>query len=313
MFPTRVLLAVDGSLPAERAAREAARLCSMTGSELHVVHVAPPPYIWASAEAYAWPPESPEHARELEEYGLKEGRKLLDEQVEKIKGHGVEDVHPHLESGVTDACIADLAENLGAGLLIAGNRGYGSVRRALMGSVSASLLQHAHCPVLVVRHPHGDEEESLSGTILAAYDGSEESTRAAEAAAELASASGAYLHLACVINVARVVPYTGAYPHPGWTDPFRRAEEKAEQMVGDLAAQLEDRYGVHAVTHIPTGAPAVELSNLAESLQTSLVCLGSRGLGGVRRALLGSVSTSVAHHAPGSVLVLRRQSAGDSQ
>lgn len=311
MFPTTVLLAVDGSPPADRAAREAARLCSLTGSELHVVHVAPPPYIWASAEAHAWPPESPEHARELEEHSLKEGRNLLNAQVEKIKGYGFEDVQPHLESGVADACIADLAENIGAGLLIVGNRGYGSVRRALMGSVSTSLLQYAHCPVLVVRHPHGEEEESLSGAILAAYDGSEESARAAEAAAELASASASHLHLACVVNVSRAVPYTGAYPHPGWTVTLKRAEEKAEKMVGDTAKKLEDRYGVQAVTHIHTGAPAVELVHLAESLQTALVCMGSRGLGGIRRALIGSVSTKVAHHAPGSVLVVRHGSTYD--
>lgn len=309
MFPTRVLLAVDGSEPAERAAREAARLCSLTGSELHVVHVAPPPYIWASAEAYARPPESPEHAQEFEDYGLKEGRKLLDAQVEKIKGYGVEGVHPHLESGVTDASIVDLAENLGAGLLIVGNRGYGSVRRALMGSVSTSLLQHAHCPVLVVRHPHGEEDGSLSGNILVACDGSRESQRAAEAASELASISGANLHLAHVINVSRAVPYSGAYPHPGWTDNLRLAEEKADEMVEDLASRLKKRHGVQTVTHTLTGAPAVELVHLAESLETALVCMGSRGLGGIRRALLGSVSNDVAHHAPGSVLVIRREAA----
>lgn len=213
----------------------------------------------------------------------------------------------------TDACIADLAEDIGAGLLIVGNRGYGSVRQALMGSVSTSLLQHAYCPVLVVRHPHGDEERSLSGAILAAYDGSEESQAAAEAAAELASTSGAYLHLACVINVTRTVPYTGAYPHPGWTDTLKRAKEKAEGMVGELAVEFEDHYGVQAVTHTLTGAPAVELVHLAESLQTALACMGSRGSGGIRRAFIGSVSTNVAHHEPGSVLVIRRASANDSQ
>jgi len=47
--------------------------------------------------------------------------------------------------------IVELAEELGVGLVVVGSRGLGGVRRALMGSVSDSVVRHAHCPVLVVR------------------------------------------------------------------------------------------------------------------------------------------------------------------
>jgi nucleotide-binding universal stress UspA family protein len=47
--------------------------------------------------------------------------------------------------------IVALAEELGADLIVMGSRGLGGVRRALMGSVSDSVVRHAHCPVLVVR------------------------------------------------------------------------------------------------------------------------------------------------------------------
>jgi nucleotide-binding universal stress UspA family protein len=47
--------------------------------------------------------------------------------------------------------IVALAEALGVGLIVMGSRGLGGVRRALMGSVSDSVVRHAHCPVLVVR------------------------------------------------------------------------------------------------------------------------------------------------------------------
>jgi nucleotide-binding universal stress UspA family protein len=47
--------------------------------------------------------------------------------------------------------IVELAEELGAGLVVVGSRGLGGIRRALMGSVSDSVVRHAHCPVLVVR------------------------------------------------------------------------------------------------------------------------------------------------------------------
>jgi nucleotide-binding universal stress UspA family protein len=48
-----------------------------------------------------------------------------------------------------------LAEELGADLIVMGSRGLGGVRRALMGSVSDSVVRHAHCPVLVVRPEKG--------------------------------------------------------------------------------------------------------------------------------------------------------------
>jgi nucleotide-binding universal stress UspA family protein len=47
--------------------------------------------------------------------------------------------------------IVGLAEELGVGLIVMGSRGLGGIRRALMGSVSDSVVRHAHCPVMVVR------------------------------------------------------------------------------------------------------------------------------------------------------------------
>ena len=57
----------------------------------------------------------------------------------------------HARVGRPDAEIVGLAQELGAGLIVLGSRGLGRLRRALMGSVSNSVIRHAHCPVLVVR------------------------------------------------------------------------------------------------------------------------------------------------------------------
>jgi nucleotide-binding universal stress UspA family protein len=48
--------------------------------------------------------------------------------------------------------VVALAEELGVGLIVMGNRGLGGIRRALIGSVSDSVVRYAHCPVMVVRH-----------------------------------------------------------------------------------------------------------------------------------------------------------------
>ncbi len=53
--------------------------------------------------------------------------------------------------GRPDAEIIAQAEEIGAGLIVVGSRGFGAIRRALTGSVSDSVVRHSACPVLVVR------------------------------------------------------------------------------------------------------------------------------------------------------------------
>ncbi len=138
-FPTTILLATDGSKEAELAAMTAADLAKSTNSELHVVHVGGfLPTILAQTEA---------EPAQLE----REARELLDEQVKRIEGAGGTVKEAHLRLGRADEEIVDVADGLGAGLIVMGSRGHGGVRRALMGSVSDSVVRHAHCPVLVVR------------------------------------------------------------------------------------------------------------------------------------------------------------------
>ncbi len=139
IFPTKVLLATDGSSEARLAATTAAELAKSTASELHLVHVGEfVPTVLAQTEA--------EPAR-IE----REARELLEEQVRRVEGAGVTVEGAHLRLGRADEEIVDLAQSIGAGLIVMGSRGHGRIRRALMGSVSDSVVRHAHCPVTIVR------------------------------------------------------------------------------------------------------------------------------------------------------------------
>jgi nucleotide-binding universal stress UspA family protein len=140
IFPTRILLATDGSLDAQLAATTAADVANSTGSELHLVTV-------MGGRAYHM--ERQEVVDELRQ----RSRQVLDEQVKKIEEAGgkVAQTHVRLVEEHRDRAIVDLAEELGVGLKVMGSRGLGGIRRALMGSVSDSVVRHAHCPVLVVR------------------------------------------------------------------------------------------------------------------------------------------------------------------
>ncbi len=139
IFPTEILLAIDGSKESELASRTAADLAKSHASKLHVVYVEPaPPMI----DQFADP--GPERA-------TLESQQLLDEQVKRIEEAGGTVAEAHLRLGRPDEQIVRVGEEVDAGLIVIGSRGHGGLRRALLGSVSDSVIRHAHCPVLVIR------------------------------------------------------------------------------------------------------------------------------------------------------------------
>src|SRR5918994_154402 len=150
IFPTKILLATDGSKDADLALSTAVDIANGTNSELHVITAAPgrPDPVYASHEmGFHW--ETYEEAREAVK---KDAQDILDEQVRKVQEAGGTVAGAHLKMEERkDMAIVHLADQLGAGLIVMGSRGVGGIRRALMGSVSDSVVRHAHCPVMVVR------------------------------------------------------------------------------------------------------------------------------------------------------------------
>jgi nucleotide-binding universal stress UspA family protein len=152
IFPSKVVLAIDGSEEASRAAEAAVELCEKTGSELHVVHVGEDFYLTAVTDLDMVAPTSvAQEYPEIEANFEQIARKVLDTEVEKVEAAGGTVAQAYLRMGRADAEIVDLAKEIEAGLVVLGSRGLGRIKRALLGSVSYSVVRHAHCPVLVVR------------------------------------------------------------------------------------------------------------------------------------------------------------------
>jgi len=82
----------------------------------------------------------------------REARRTLDDQVQRIEAAGGRVAEAHLQAGGAPEDIVALAEDLRAGLVVIGSRGRGGIRRALMGSVSNSVVRYPYCPVLIVRN-----------------------------------------------------------------------------------------------------------------------------------------------------------------
>ncbi len=297
MFPTKILLATDGSEESTHAGRMAAALAEKTGSELHVVYVEPLPHPYALSEATIYYPEMRDEVRQT---ARDEGREKLAAEVEKIEATcGVAGTHARI--GHPDAEISHLAEEISAGLIVIGSRGLGPFRRLLMGSVSNSVVRHAHGSVLVVR----DGGDALPERILLAVDGSKESRLARETAAELSAATGAEVHVAHVLPSPERMYGPHFYSADVKGSLLERVERDAREFLDRQAGEISSAGGRVGETHVLSGnAPAV-IVKLAEELHADLTVLGSRGLGGVRRALMGSVSDSVVRHAHNPVLVAR--------
>ena len=144
IFPTTILLATDASKEAELAASTAADLAERTNSELHIIHVGEAPLV-------CFHPERHGGYRTEYESAETQARGLLEAQVEKLTGAGATVAQAHLRMGRADEENVDLAQSMGVGLIVMGTRGHGRLKRALMGSISESVVRHAHCPVTIVR------------------------------------------------------------------------------------------------------------------------------------------------------------------
>jgi universal stress protein A len=153
MTPRRILVATDFSGCSKEAIDSAARLAACFSSELFLLHVFEPPFYTLEGRDTRIHPEVDRWVRELRE---KESKKL-DGEVEAVKRRGI-NVRPHFKEGSPLVEILNVAEEIGADLVVLGTHGRTGIDRFVMGSVAERVIRKAPCSVLVVR-----EKRSVSG------------------------------------------------------------------------------------------------------------------------------------------------------
>ncbi len=283
VLPEMILLATDGSADAVRATEAASDLAMKSGAELHVVHV------WHDVPGFA-------HdfvKRELR----RQGQEILDGQVERIRASGGEVAKAHLRRGRTSNEVISLCEEIGAGLLVVGSRGLGTVQRILMGSQSEEIVHRARVPVLVLR---GGEDAWPPVRIVVGEDYSDDARKAGELAAGIGRLYGAdgllvYSHP----DLPEVPPGEARSTVKDLMDMRGRDEKMLEARARELAEIL----GRKPEVRLSDGYPASVLLEASQEVRPSLVAVGSRGLAGMIHTRLGSVSTKVVTAARGPVLV----------
>jgi nucleotide-binding universal stress UspA family protein len=150
----RILLAAYGSEGTDEfAAHTAIRLANSAECELHLVYVERVP----GYPAYA--PLSAQHLEwELHEGAERAGLERLWELDRSVRIAGGTVAGAHLRVGEVAKEVVGLAEELEIDLIVVGTRGRSVIGRALMGSVSASVVRHARCPVVVARSQETDDK-----------------------------------------------------------------------------------------------------------------------------------------------------------
>jgi nucleotide-binding universal stress UspA family protein len=250
-----------------------------------------------------------EAAEELDAEDARESQELANRGAELAEAAGFEAV-PTAARGRPKAwpTLLELAEKHDAAAVVAGSRGLGRVKSALLGSVSSGLLNHARLPVLIVPPL---EEKTAPGPVVVGYDGSDDATAAVESAGRLLRVRETLLQTVWT-SYSAVAP-AGVAGAPVAVVAKAAAEidrntRDAAQRTAEQGARLAAAQGleVRAEAVQADGTPWRTLLDAAHDHRAACVAVGSRGLSTVEATLMGSVSRALIHHSPAPVLVVRR-------
>ena len=292
-----MLIAYDGSESADEACDLVAAIEWPPGSELRVV-TAYAPYLPGSfAPDELFDPAIPETVFEADREAAEARAKVA---AERIGRSTTMDDWVAVNGRPANVVLAE-ATAWSADLVVVGTRGLGPFTAALLGSVSDEIVDHATCPVLVVRRP------SIERVVLADDGSASARTAAAVLAWPIFDRSRVR-----VVTVSGAVAHDIGAPGPGRVatarDDRRRMVEVELAAVDALARSSADRLAAAGLTteiDVRHGDPAHEIIRAATDWKADLIVMGTRGRTGLERLLLGSVARKVLQHAPCSVLIER--------
>lgn len=293
----RIMLAYDGSSRSDVARDLVARLPLPAGSAITMVTALEPslpPFVGAG---FALPTEPSAAA---DEQLLADLRAMLDEAAGPLRTADRQ-VEVRIVRGRPASALLDEAIAMRPDLIVAGSRGHGALASMLIGSVSAELVDHAPCPVLVARHPRVER-------LVVGVDGSPSGDGALALLQRWPLFAGQPTTVVTVSEPS--VDWAGPIGpsmYPAWVHARRPAAERRAELEANAARATEQlaRAGMAAAFELREGDPAEQLIAAAEVLDADLIVVGSRGLSTIPRLLLGSVARKVLLHAPQSVLVVR--------
>jgi nucleotide-binding universal stress UspA family protein len=301
----RILFAYDGSPCSDWALYELRRAGLPVQCVVEVLTLAdfwlpatepgqrPIPLTPGVAKAYAHAERALDEARATAEHGAATLRSLFPHW------------HVHARAlGLTPAWgIVERAHEWKPDLIVMGSHGRTGLQRLLIGSVAQTVLTHVDVSVRIarMRDPDPDGEPPR---ILVGVDGSTGAEHALDAVAKRVWPAGTQIRVVCSVQheSGPISPF-----RPGastWLRSLGNGDE-AERHIVDRATATLVGGGLQAQPVLLHGSASVALVEEAARWPADCLFVGARGLSGVRRILLGSVSTSVSARAPCTVEVSR--------
>lgn len=281
-----IVVGVDGSADSDAAVAWATHEALTRTLPITLLHVVTP-------VQDGWPPGPVDEG--MPRWQEKEAHKVLARAgrvVDFSRGDTASlEVHTELAYAQVVATLIGVSDDYW--MTVVGSTGLGAIGRLLLGSVSTSLMHHAHGPVAIIRTTRDLADDA---PVVVGIDGSPASETATALAFDEASRRGVPLVALHAWSDVGVMPILGM----DRSDYERQGDEVLAERLAGYQEQYPD---VSVQRRVACDQPAHRLIQAAE--QAQLVVVGSRGRGGFASQLLGSVSSAVAHAAGIPVIVVR--------
>ena len=304
----KLLLAVDLSKDSKIAINLLRQLTWPAGSTLTLLHVAT-----VDDQKRATPSPLPKNKKSRTSKSAKPDIHAELRRLEKLLTSETLKVQSLVVKGIPGQEILMAIRKKNIDMVFLGSRGRSRISGLLMGSVSEWVLNDAPCSVFIGR-PTGRKIQASRGmNVLLATDGSSDAWKAVNVLQDLALPAKSHLMLLHVIK--KHVYETGQC-----VDRTGKSQAEFAKLAKDVCRDrgsvgvgvLKDtRKALDLPPHITIkermalGHEAKEILRAARQEKVELVIMGSKGMTGLRRLFMGSVSHTVSQHAPCSVLVVR--------
>jgi nucleotide-binding universal stress UspA family protein len=296
----RILVPLDGTVFSEQALPWAVSVAKRSGAAIHLATVEIPPPMAFPDVNFLTPLSDAELA-------------YLDGVAERLRAAGIVEVDVAVLNGNAPEALEEHRRQIEADITVMATHGRGPVARSWLGSVADQFVRATAAPVLMVRPREADGEVDLASLpvverLVLTLDGSALSESAVEPAMSLAKLYEADTTL------VRVIEYPNRTESVYLPDMVEAVEERLEESrqathdeLGRRAAQLStDGTSVDQETRVVIHA-AEGILNIASERGADVVAMASHGRGGLRRAVLGSVTDKVLRGSDRPVFIVRAE------
>jgi len=292
-----IVIAVDGSDEARRAARRGLQLGQVFDANVTVLSVVEQKALQLTGTS-------------AEKTQLRERGEAALTEIEEFASELGLSVTTKLLEGKPAVQISEYADEQDADLIVVGRQGLTGLGRRLLGGVTERVLHRSDVPVLVISgEDNGDDLEADYSRVLITTDGSENAEVAIPHGTAIAQRYGSDVH---VLNVVDLQAAGGAFNAGGLEKEFlERLEARGQEAVDSVANKIEESApdltvdtAVGRTTSFEGAAAGVR--EYIEENEVDLVVMGSHGRSNLKRQLLGSVASTVLRTVDVPVLVVKR-------